>query len=1224
MSKYSVKKPLTVIVVVIIIIALGIVSLIRMTPDLLPSIDLPYMVVFTTYPGATPEEVAEEVTKPLEQNLATLENLKTIQSVSGANYSLIFMEFENGSSMDTAMVNTLQNVDLVEGGWDDTIGSPYIMKINPTMLPIMVAAVNMEGKDTESLSNFVNETLMNDLEGTTGVASVQAGGLLRSQINVLLEPEKIEKLNNKLIKKINKEMAKARAQIDEGIAQVDAGLAEIAKQKKQIQAAKQQAIGQIDNAVDRAYNEAKNVQRQAQSVINDLQDAAMNMQDIDLDDIDIQNFDPNNISPQDMANLEETMGAVEDTLDDLSKIDPNKIKLPSLPSSSQIKNSYRGLIQGVDTMQQAETQLAVAEAQLQATKAQLESAKVDLDAQAEEALKQANLGSMINMEMVAGVLKGQNFDMPAGYIQKKNGTRYLVSVGDKFEKEKEIENLYLFNVEGLGDVYLYQVASIFKTDNSGNIYASINGNPSVLLTFSKQSNYATATTSENIKEKFETLEKKYDGLEFSVLMDQGDYIYLIIEAIGQSLLYGAIFAILVLLLFLRDLKPTFITLLSIPISLTFAIVLMYFSGVTINLISLSGLAVAVGMLVDNSIVVIENIFRLRRAGIDPKRAAVAGAKEVGAAIISSTLTTVCVFAPIVFVQGITRQLFSDMALTLAYSLGASLVIALTLVPALASRMFKKDPKPEGRIFNGVSNVYKRVLNWNLNHKFLILLVVIILLIFSVQTTLEKGFIFIPDMSTPQMTGTLTMDDEDATIEETSEVADKALRIMQKVDGVETAGGMLSTNSGIGSITGEVSDTIVSLYVVLRSDTERTSKDIADEIVKKTKNLPCKVEILSSSSITEYTTALGGEGVTVELYSTDNDKLQVAAQLVGDKLEKVKGVKSVDNGLAEAQPEYHFKVNKAKAMKHGLTVAQIFMEVSKALQYETTATSMTVGSDSYDVVVASGKVTTMTLKKLKNLELAEGVKLKDVAEVEDTESLPSISRKDQQTLITVSAKAEEGNNITLLTEKCKTALSKVELPEGVRYEFSGENEMIMDAMGDLSTMMALGVLLVYLIMVAQFQSFKSPFIVMFTIPLAFTGGFLALIISGKELSIIAMIGLIILNGVVVNNGIVLVDFTNQLRARGMNKRAAIITAGATRMRPVLMTSITTILGLIVLAMGKTAGTDMMQPVALVCIGGLIYATLLTLLVVPVIYDIFNGEKFHFVRNQDIDVSDLIVQ
>ena len=385
-------------------------------------------------------------------------------------------------------------------------------------------------------------------------------------------------------------------------------------------------------------------------------------------------------------------------------------------------------------------------------------------------------------------------------------------------------------------------------------------------------------------------------------------------------------------------------------------------------------------------------------------------------------------------------------------------------------------------------------------------------------------------------------------------------------------------------------------------------------------------------MTSYTSALGGSGVGIEVYSTDNDLLQKAAEDVGKILEQVDGIASVDNGLSEAEPEIHFAVDKQKAMEKGLTVAQVFMQVSEALTNESAATSMNLDGDEYDVVVAKGDESDLTPKYIKNLVLegtdAEGntieVKLKDIADVQDTESLPSISRVDQKTYLKVSGELEEGKNVTLVTEAAQEKMKTYQAPEGVTYEFSGENEMIMDAMGDLFLMMGLGILLVYLIMVAQFQSLRSPFIVMFTIPLAFTGGLLALLIFGKEISIIAMIGLIMLVGIIVNNGIVLVDYINQLRAKGVPKREAILEAGATRMRPVLMTSLTTVLGLIIMAVGKTAGTDMMQPIALVCIGGLVYATVLTLFVVPIMYDLFNGEDFKMVKEEDIDVSDIVVE
>ena len=1221
MSRFSVKKPLTVFVVVIVIIALGIVSVMGMTPDLLPSIDFPYIVVMTTYPGATPEEVESEVTKPLEQSLATVESLESIQSVSNSNYSLVVMEFDNGSGMDTAVVNILQQVDLVEGSWSDSVGAPYIMKINPNMMPIAVASVDMNGYDTEKLSSFVEDTLMNKLEGITGVASINTGGLLESKVNIQINEEKIEELNEKLLKAASPSMARAKNQLNAGLKEIKKAESQLAASEKELENTKNDTYDQLAEAsaqLDVAVSKASALATQIK--VLEGRQAAIEAQ-----------ISQGIYGPQVGITLEELQSQLKDVKSQLAVMQMDSAAAEAQVSQLQeaYKQAERGTYTAKETFDDAQAQLTAAKKQLSSQKSQLNSALAQLNTAGNQSLEAAGLDSMITIDMVSGILQGQNFSMPAGYIQEEE-VKYLVSVGDELKNLDEVEGLFLFDIDGLGKVTLNDVADVFMSDNSDSIYASINGNPGVLLTFSRQSNYATATVSDNIEEKFRELSEEYEGLHFTTLMDQGDYIYLIISSIMQSLGWGALFAVIILLIFLRDIKPTFITLLSIPISITFAIVLMYFSGVTLNMISLSGLAVAVGMLVDNSIVVIENIFRMRRLGVPPKKAAIAGAKEVAAAITASTLTTVCVFAPIVFVDGITKQLFTDMALTVTYSLAASLIIALTLVPAMSSMMLVKEPKEEGKGFTKFRNGYRKLLNWNLNHKALILILAVALLVGSVYASLAKGFIFIPDMATPQLSGTIVMNDEEATLEETKEMADKAISIIRETEGVETVGGMLSQTGAMGGITGETSATSVSLYILVDEESDLSGGQIADNIEKACEGLDCQMQIMSSSSISSYTTALGGSGVSIDIYSTDNDKLQDAAMKLGEKLKTVEGVEEVDNGLTAAEPELHFSVDKESAMKNGLTVAQVYMQVAKALSLENTATSINLGGDEYDIVVSGGEES-LSKEDIKNLELegtdgdgdAVFVKLKDIAEIKATQTLPSIRRNDQRTYLTVSASVKEGYNITLVTDAAKEALEDFDLPEGVSYEFNGENETIMEAMYDLLKMMALGFLLVYLIMVAQFQSLKSPFIVMFTIPLAFTGGLLALLIFGKELSIIAMIGLILLMGVIVNNGIVLVDYTNQLRGRGLTKRQAIIEAGATRMRPVMMTSLTTILGLIVMAIGKTAGTDMMQPIALVCIGGLLYATVLTLLVVPVIYDVFNGEEYKAAKKEDLDISDLIV-
>ena len=820
MSKFSVKKPMTVFVVVVVIIALGIVSTMNMTPDLLPSIDLPYVVVMTTYPGATPEEVEETVTKPLEQNLATLENIESIQSISNANYSLIILEFAADANMDTSVVNTLQSVEIVEGGWDDTIGSPNILKINPNMLPIAIAAVDMDGYDTEELSAFTRDTLVNKLEGTTGVASISTGGLIESNINVVINQDKIDELNEKLLSKANESLAEAKSQLSTGMTQLKQAEAQLAEGRAELDATKDETydkLAEVSAQLDTAVAQANVISTQ------------LNVLKTQKEAIETQ-IKESAFGEKYGTTLEELEAQLKEVTEkyNIMQIDYDAMNEQVAQLTEAYEQAERGTYDAIEGFDDAYDQLDAAQAEIAAQKSQLASAQAQIDEAGNQALEQADLGSMLTTEMISGILQGQNFSMPAGYIQSGD-VRYLVSVGDKIENTKEIKNMFLFEVEGLGEIQLNDVADVFVTDNSDSVYASINGNSGVLLTFSKQSNYPTATVSNNLADKFEELSAEYEGLHFTTLMDQGDYIYLIIGSIMSSLGWGAVFAVIILFLFLRDIKPTLITLLSIPVSVIFALALMYFSGVTLNMISLSGLAVAVGMLVDNAIVVIENIFRLRRMGVPPAKAAVAGAKQVSAAIISSTLTTVCVFAPIVFVEGITRQLFTDMALTITYALMASLIIALTLVPALSSMMLKKDVKPEGTGFTSFRNKYKSAARWALRHKAIVLIAATAMLIFSVGGSLARGFIFMPDMSTPQLSGTLTMNDEEADIETTAGVSDEALKLIETVDGVDTVGAMLSSSGSMASLSGETEASVVSLYFILDEDTDRSGSEIAEDV-----------------------------------------------------------------------------------------------------------------------------------------------------------------------------------------------------------------------------------------------------------------------------------------------------------------------------------------------------------------------------------------------------------
>ena len=789
-----------------------------------------------------------------------------------------------------------------------------------------------------------------------------------------------------------------------------------------------------------------------------------------------------------------------------------------------------------------------------------------------------------------------------------------------------LQDLLLFDMgmDAVDPIYLKDVAVVVLTDNRDETYAKLDGADGVMLSFEKQSTYATAETTKNINARFRELEEEYEGLKFVSLMDQGDYIYMVVESILKNLFLGAVFSVLILFLFLRDLRPTFITLCSIPISVIFAIVLMYFSGVSLNMISLSGLAIAVGMLVDNSVVVIENIYRLRAKGANVIQAAVSGAGQVVGAVTASTLTTVCVFVPIVFVEGLTKQLFTDLALTMTYALMASLIISLTLVPAMATGMLKKDkPVKETRFGGAMMKAYRKSVAWSLRFKPVVLVLAAGLLVVSGWLSLKKGFIFMPTMDSPMVTVSVTMP-ENADMEQASALADDLLGRIAEVDGVETVGAMMEANTGLTAGL-STTDFNVTIYITLESDTMSGSV-VAKQIEDRCADMECTV---SATSAMMDMTMLTGAGVSVNVYADDMETLKNAAVQTGELLERLEGVASVTNGLEDAAPALHVAIDRNEAMKNGLTVAQVYMELAAGLTADGTVASLKLDGISTDVIIEKPEGAVLNAQELRDYVFEvtdrEGetkeVPLSEFAKVEETTSLSTISRINQRRYLTVNAILEEGYNVTLLTQRAEDIMKQADLGKGVSYEFTGENEMIMEAIEQLALMLLIGLLLVYLIMVAQFQSLKSPFIVMFTIPLAFTGGFAALLLCGMEVSVIALIGFIMLMGVIVNNGIVLVEYINQLRLSGTERREAIIEAGLTRIRPILMTTLTTALGQLVMAVSKDAGSIMMRPIAVVSIGGLLYGTLMTLYVIPCIYDMMNKKELRKIDDKDLEILDL---
>lgn len=861
-------------------------------------------------------------------------------------------------------------------------------------------------------------------------------------------------------------------------------------------------------------------------------------------------------------------------------------------------------IDGILEMSEASAQLAVGEAQLEQGQEKLEESK-------QSALESADLNQILSVETLGQILTAQNFSMPAGYVNE-NKKQYLVRVGDEVSSVEELENLVLVDVgmDGIAPIRLSDVAETEVVDDTGDSYSKVNGNPAIMLSIEKQTGYSTGDVTKRIKTRFESLEKENDKLHMTILMNQGVYIDTIVQSVMENMILGAILAVLILILFLKDIKPTLVIACSIPLSVVFAIVLMYFTGISLNIISLSGLALGVGMLVDNSIVVIENIYRLRNQGFSIRKAAVEGAGQVAGAIFASTLTTVCVFAPIIFTEGITRQLFVDIALTIAYTLAASLIVALTFVPMMASGALKNTREIKHPWFDRILDGYEKVLRVALRFKPIVLICVVVFLVASVTLSVSKGFTFMDmNMETEQLTVTVSAkEDEKLTFEELTERADEVVDKISGISGVDSIGAM----AGGGGIMSMGSTDSVTMYVLI-DDSGATGSEITASIQALTADLDCDVNTDSSAS---DMSSFFGSGISVRVSGKDLDKLQKLAGQIAEVVEKTEGTVDVDDGLGDTTPSFTVKVDKEKAAKYGMTTAQVYQLVYKQLASNTSSTTISTDLKDYKVYVQSGEQADVTPGDIRKLTFpytdrisgeTTDIPLKDIAEFEEGESLNVINRSSQTRYISVTAGVDEDHNVTLVSNQIQKGLDKIKLPDGYEISMTGEDETIRDAMNQLYLMLILAVVFIYLIMVAQFQSFLSPFIIMFTIPLAFTGGFFALFVTDNEVGVVSMIGFVMLAGVIVNNGIVLVDYINQLRREGMDKKEAIVTAGRTRLRPILMTALTTILAMSTMAMGLGSGSEMMQPMAIVTEGGMLYGTLLTLIVVPCIYDLFTRNK-----------------
>ena len=1273
MEKFSVKKPFTVLVAVIMVLMLGFVSISNMQTNLLPDVNTPFLMVVTVYPGASPERVESEVSDVMQNALGTVAGVENITATSAENYSLLLMQFSDDTDMNSAMVKVSNKVDQTTASLPSSCLTPSIIEYSLNMNAFMTVAVSREGSDVYDLSDFVSDTLVPYVERKGGVSSVSANGLIEKMVQVQLSQEKIDAINAKLLEVIDVQLADARKQLESAEAQIEAGRKEYDRQFKNYNktvsdTVMQQFSGQVGEAVETVRKQAQALLDSVNQLIAVVQEPEIQQALIDVRDGLQRVMDKfNETGMKDIDSLIEIVAELRDITDKLtgalqqlqqrlnteagtegSTAADLADDLQVQQSLNTVYNTLNDVIKAMDdvpglmstfsdalgtySQQQMQAYMKFTEARemLNEYEKQLAEAKQTYADAEEKAMASSDVSKLLDIDTLAQLIYAQNFSMPAGYVKDSSGKSWLLKVGEEYDSIEDISGALLLHVDGFGDVRLSDVADVEVIDNAEASYTRLNGERAAVLKIYKGATSSASEVSDNCLSAFRELEAQYDGLHVVVLSNQGNYITIIVKSILSSMVIGAALAIIVLAIFLRDVKPTLVVGFSIPLSVLFAVVLMYFTGMDLNVMTLAGLSLGIGMLVDNSIVVIENIYRLRGRGVPAARAAVQGAKQVGMSVVASTLTSVCVFLPVVFSSSIVKSLMQPMSLCIGYCLMASLIVALTVVPAAASTVLKKAEPKQLKWFDKIQDKYAKSLEWCFRHRALPLLAAVVLLAFCGWRVFSMGVELLPTITSNEAIVTLSTT-KDLSKEDSYAIAGKAVEAMLEVDHVKEVGittdtrvagmdiGQLGLPTAITDLLSAANSygtyqVNVMLDESLSSSEIETARQALEDALSGIEDCTAKVEI---SGMQELTSQLAS-GLSVKIYGSDAETLSQLSEKVVDIVNDTEGFANATNGLGSGDATINLHIDRDKVRSYGLTVAQVYQQIAAKLTTTTTAqTPVTVDGSTMSVQISNNldpvtKENMMDITFETTVMSADGTTstgtctLADMA-TWDTGSAPdSITSEDQTQYVSVTADTLDGYNTTVQARVLEKKLNEFalsdEMPEGCSFSMGGESDSVNFMVNEMVQWLALALPFVYLVMVAQFQSLLSPFIVLFTIPLAFTGGLLGMLFTGQQLTMISLMGFIVLMGTVVNNGIVFVDYANQLRLGGMERRAALIATGKTRMRPILMTTLTTVLAMLQLVFSNDMASQLMSGMAIVIICGLSYATLMTLYIVPILYDI----------------------
>ena len=1006
---FSVKRPVAVMMIILVVVLLGVVSLSRLGMDLLPEMELPMLIVSTRYSGAGPQEVEEQVTRPLEATVGTVSGVQSITSTSSRGSSMLMLQFNWGADLNYATFQLRDRLDLISNALPSDVSKPTIIKLDPSSMPIVQISVSGDAT-LEELTDITRTKILPYLERVDGVASVNESGSVVEEIRIVADPQRLQ-----------------------------------------------------------AYG--------------------------------------------------------------------------------------------------------------------------------------------VSMSQIMGVLRQENANASAGRVEE-GMIDHAVRIVGEFHDIDDIRNLQIPGAYG-GYIPLQSLATIERTIKDRSSYVFINGQPGINLSLMKQSDANLVQTSARVREALDEIKKELpESFEVFVVLDQADYINMSLSNVVNSALQGCALAVLILFIFLRSWRSTLIIAISIPLSVITAFAFMFFTNVSLNMISLGGLALGIGMMVDNSIVILDNIYRFRQeGGATNREAAINGSKQVAGAVVASTITTIVVFLPIVFVEGLASQIFSQMALTITCSLLASLGGAFLAVPMLSNQLMVDETKnkKENGLMERLKAAYSRFLYAAIKRKGLVFSFFTLALVGSIMLLPLVGMEFIPASDTGEYSVSVSLP-RGVALRETLRVAEQVEAILNEIPendrlisnvgggGGGGAGMLLGGGGGGGSHRASFSGTFIPF-----AERQRSMDEILDDIRERLKSIPGIEYTVASSGGNML--AMGGSNIVVNLLGDDREQLRVIADAIAARIELIEGAREVTTSFEIGTPEVEVVVDRQKAAQYGLNYATVASTISTAVS-GISPTKLREGGKELDVSLIIDSRFRQNLNDLAAITVASPsgtlVPLGSIASLDIVTSPVSITRQDQSRQISVSCTAV-GRSLGAVSADVQQALDQMNIPPEIRIDMGGSNRQMMEAFSDLGMALLLSIVLVYMVMAFQFDQLMYPFVIMFALPPTFIGVVLCLFLTGRTINVVSLIGVIMLVGIVVNNAIVLVDYINILRRdEGMSREDAIVEAGVTRMRPIMMTSLTTILAMLPIAIGFGEGQEMMAPLGTVVAGGLTFATFITLIYVPCVY------------------------